>query len=133
MTYQFARINLEKTTYQPRVDWFYITEPNIAELQDIYRTYCIYKHFGSVMPLFDSQFTEPGMDLIGYRDQGELVAFSMMKRYDDKNLLAAQFAWNYRKPRLRLGIQVYKQSVQSTESEDLNTCIWIKRTVQTGP
>jgi hypothetical protein len=28
----------------------------------------------------------------------------MMKRYDDKNLLAAQFAWNYRKPKLRLGI-----------------------------
>jgi hypothetical protein len=104
VTYQFARINLEKTTYQPQVDWFYITEPNIAQLQDIYRTYCIYKHFGSVMPLFDSQFTEPGMDLIGYKDQGELVAFSMMKRYDNKNLLAAQFAWNYRKPKLRLGI-----------------------------
>ena len=104
MTYQFARINLEKTTYQPRVDWYYITKPDIAELQDIYRTYCIYKHFGSVMPLFDSQFTEPGTDLIGYRDAGELVAFSMMKRYDNKNLLAAQFAWNYRQPRLRLGI-----------------------------
>ena len=42
MTYQFARINLEKTTYQPQVDWFYITNPDIAELQDIYRTYCIY-------------------------------------------------------------------------------------------
>jgi hypothetical protein len=56
------------------------------------------------MPLFHSQFTEPGMDLIGYRDAGELVAFSMMKRYDDQNLLAAQFAWNYRKPKLRLGI-----------------------------
>jgi hypothetical protein len=56
------------------------------------------------MPLFDSQFTEPNTDLIGYRDNGELVAFSMIKRYDDKNLLAAQFAWNYRKPKLRLGI-----------------------------
>ena len=104
MTYQFARIKLRETLYQPTVDWYYITNPDISVLQDIYRTYCIYKHFGSVMPLFDSQFTEPGVDLIGYRDQGELVAFSMMKRYDDKNLLAAQFAWNYRKPRLRLGI-----------------------------
>ena len=108
MTYQFARINLEKTTYQPQVDWFYITNPNIAELQEIYRTYCIYKHFGSVMPLFDSQFTEPGMDLIGYRDQGELVAFSMMKRYDDKNALCDQFAWTYHNPRLRLGIETMK-------------------------
>ena len=104
MTYQFARIDLAKTTYQPKVDWHYITNPNIAELQNIYRTYCIYKHFSSVMPLFDSQFTEHGMDLIGNRDNGQLVAFSMIKRYNDQNLLAAQFAWNYRTPRLRLGI-----------------------------
>ena len=104
MSYQFARIELAKTSYQPTVDWFYITNPDVNELQDIYRTYCIYKHFASVMPLFDSQFTEPGVDIIGYRDQGQLVAFSMMKRYDEENVLAAQFAWNYRKPRLRLGI-----------------------------
>ena len=104
MSYQFARIELAKTSYQPTVDWFYITDPDVNELQDIYRTYCIYKHFASVMPLFDSQFTEPGVDIIGYRDQGQLVAFSMMKRYDEENVLAAQFAWNYRKPRLRLGI-----------------------------
>jgi hypothetical protein len=104
MSYQFARIELAKTSYQPTVDWFYITNPDVNELQDIYRTYCIYKHFASVMPLFDSQFTEPGVDIIGYRDQGQLAAFSMMKRYDEENVLAAQFAWNYRKPRLRLGI-----------------------------
>lgn len=104
MTYQFARIDLEKTSYQPTVDWYYIREPDIAELNDIYRTYCIYKHFASVMPIFDSQYTDPDTDIIGYRDQGKLVAFSLMKRYDDKNLLASQFAWNYRKPKLRLGI-----------------------------
>ena len=108
MTYQFARINLEKTTYQPRVDWFYITEPNIAELQDIYRTYCIYKHFASVMPLFDSQFTDSMTDVIGYREAGRLVAFSLMKRLDDRNVLACQFAWTYHNPRTRLGIESLK-------------------------
>jgi hypothetical protein len=108
MTYQFARIDLAKTTYQSTVDWEYLREPNIAQLQDIYRTYCIYKHFASVMPLFDSQFTDLSTDVIGYKEDGRLVAFSLMKRYDSKNVLASQFAWTYHNPRTRLGIESLK-------------------------
>jgi hypothetical protein len=105
VTYQHARIDLSKTTYQPTVDWYYITEPNIPILNDIYRTYCIYKHFASVMPIFDSQYSDPATDLIGYRDQGRLVAWSMIRRYDNHNALCAQFAWNYHNPKSRLGIE----------------------------
>jgi hypothetical protein len=108
MTYQFARINLAQTTYQATVDWQYIREPNIAQLQDIYRTYCIYKHFASVMPLFESQFTDPLTDIIGYRENGQLVAFSLMKRLDSINVLASQFAWTYHSPRTRLGVESLK-------------------------
>jgi hypothetical protein len=108
MTYQFARIDLSKTAYQSSVDWVYLQEPNIPQLKDIYRTYCIYKHFASVMPLFDSQFTDRMTDVIGYREDGELVAFSLMKRLDDKNVLASQFAWTYHNPRTRLGIESLK-------------------------
>ena len=105
MSYQFARIRLEQTQYQPTTDWYYITQPDITQLNDIYRTYCIYKHFASVMPIFDSQYLDPATDIIGYRDAGELVAFSLMKRYDDHHVLASQFAWTYRNPRTRLGIE----------------------------
>ena len=108
MTYQFARIDLAKTTYQPTVDWKLLTEPNIPVLQDIYRTYCIYKHFASVMPLFDSQFTDPSTDVVGYYEDQQLVAFSLMKRYDKENVLASQFAWTYHNPRTRLGIESLK-------------------------
>ena len=108
MTYQFARIDLAQTTYRPTVTWEYLPEPNIAQLQDIYRTYCIYKHFASVMPLFDSQFTDPMTDVIGYREQGKLVAFSLMRRYDTENVLASQFAWTYHNPRSRLGVESLK-------------------------
>jgi hypothetical protein len=108
MTYQFARIDLSKTTYQATVSWEYLREPNTAQLRDIYRTYCIYKHFGSVMPLFDSQFTDPMTDVIGYRENGDLVAFSLMKRFDDQNVLASQFAWTYHNPKTRLGIESLK-------------------------
>jgi hypothetical protein len=108
MTYQHARINLEQTDYTPTVDWYYITKPDIAVLNDIYRTYCIYKHFGSVMPIFDSQYLDPDTDLIGYQDQGRLVAWSMIKRYDSHNALCAQFAWTYHNPKTRLGIESLK-------------------------
>ena len=108
MTYQYARIRLQETTYQPTVAWEYLREPNIAVLKDIYRTYCIYKHFASVMPLFDSQFTDPNTDVIGYRENSELVAFSLMRRLDPENVLADQFAWTYHNPRTRLGIESLK-------------------------
>jgi hypothetical protein len=108
MTYQFARINLEQTTYQSSISWQYLRNPDTTVLQDIYRTYCIYKHFASVMPLFDSQFTDPMTDVIGYYDESRLVAFSLMKRYDDKNVLASQFAWTYHNPKTRLGVESLK-------------------------
>jgi hypothetical protein len=108
MSYQFARINLSQTTYTPSVDWYYITQPDIPQLNNIYRTYCTYKHFASVMPMFDSQYTDSDSDVIGYRDRNELVAFSLMKRYDSHNVLASQFAWTYHNPKTRLGIESLK-------------------------
>jgi hypothetical protein len=108
MSYQFARINLKQTSYSPTVDWYYITRPNIAQLNNIYRIYCTHKHFASVMPIFDSQYTDSTTDVIGYRDRNDLVAFSLMKRYDDHNVLASQFAWTYHNPKTRLGIESLK-------------------------
>jgi hypothetical protein len=109
MTYQFARIDLSKTNYSAdTVDWYYITDPDPAVLDDIYRTYCIYKHFASVMPMFPSRYRDPMTDVIGYREEGKLVAFSLIRRYDDKNALCDQFAWTYHNPRTRLGIESMK-------------------------
>jgi hypothetical protein len=108
MTYEYARIDLTKTTYQASVSWQYLRDPDIAQLNDIYRTYCIYRHFGSVMPIFDSQYRDPDTDVIGYYDTERLVAFSLIKRYDTENALCAQFAWTYSRPRLRLGIESLK-------------------------
>ncbi len=110
MSYQFARIDLSKTNYEATVEWGYLipTAEQIQELDDIYRTYCIYKHFASVMPMFHSRYTDPATDVIGYFDQGKMVAFSLIKRYDDKNAECTQFAWTYHDPKLRLGIETMK-------------------------
>jgi hypothetical protein len=109
MTYSFARIDLAKTNYSAdEVDWYYIEQPDPEVLDDIYRTYCIYKHFASVMPIFHSRYFDPMTDVIGYREEGRLVGFSLIKRYDEKNALCDQFAWTYRNPRTRLGIESMK-------------------------
>ena len=108
MSYQFARINLAETNYKPTVKWEYLTIPDISKLNSIYRDYCKYKHFASVMPIFDSRYTDPATDVIGYYDGDKLVAFSLIHRYDNKNALCDQFAWNYNNPKLRLGIETMK-------------------------
>ena len=56
------------------------------------------------MPIFDSMYTDPKIDVIGYFDQQQLVAFSLMRKYDNDNIEALQFAWTYHNPRSRLGI-----------------------------
>ena len=108
MTYQFARIDLSKTNYESTVKWEYLNEPDIPKLNIIYRDYCKYKHFASVMPIFDSRYTDLMTDVIGYYDGDKLVAFSLIRRYDKENALCDQFAWNYNNPRLRLGIETMK-------------------------
>lgn len=112
MTYQFARVDLSKTNYSDTtVDWRYIkdlTPKTINTLDDIYRTYCIYKHFSSVMPMFASRYTDPMSDVIGYYDENRLVAWSLIRRFDERNALCDQFAWTYHKPKMRLGIETLK-------------------------
>jgi hypothetical protein len=108
MTYQFARINLAQTEYKESVRWQYLRVPDIALLNNIYREYCVHKRFASVMPIFDSRYLDPATDVLGYYDGTDLVAFSLIRRYDRENALCDQFAWNYHKPGLRLGIETMK-------------------------
>jgi len=108
MSYQFARIDLSKTNYSIGIEWMYITKPDITALNAIYRDYCVYKKFSSVMPIFDSRYLDPAPDVIGYYDQAKLVAFSLIRRYDEHHALCDQFAWTYHNPKLRMGIETMK-------------------------
>jgi arginyl-tRNA--protein-N-Asp/Glu arginylyltransferase len=105
----YARINLEKTNYSlfPS-DWEFIRNPDIDTLNDIYIQYCRYKKFPSVKPIFDSEYQDPHSDVIGYFDQGVLVAFSIIRKYDHDNVEAVQFAWTYHNPKTSLGIESLK-------------------------
>jgi hypothetical protein len=111
MNYQFARIDLDKTTYQATVNWQWIHSRDtgtLAQLDEIYHAYCHYRQFASVMPMFHSRYLDPMADIIGYYDQGQLVAWSLIRRFDAHNAQCDQFAWTYHRPRMRLGIESLK-------------------------
>ena len=111
MTYQFARIDLAETSYEPTVEYAYVEHFDRATLdrmQQIYRAYCCHKRFASVMPMFESRFLDPMADVIAYRDRGDWVAWSLVRRYDVENAMCDQFAWTYHDPKLRLGIETMK-------------------------
>ena len=56
------------------------------------------------MPIFPEEYTDNNNDVLGYFYNNKLVAFSLMHRYNDKNVEALQFAWDYANPELHLGI-----------------------------
>jgi hypothetical protein len=103
---KFCRINLSETNYTPLNNFILFVSPPVEKLQTIYREYCQYKKFESVMPIFESQFTDTKNDTYGYvNNVQEIVAFSIVRRHDTQNAESMQFAWNYADPLLQLGIR----------------------------
>lgn len=101
----FCRINLKETNYHGLLNAKVLDHNSIdvEQLLEIYKTYCRYKNFSSVMPMFESEFYNN--DIVAYYDEGKIQAFSMIGKYDNKNVENYQFAWTYHKPELRLGIK----------------------------
>lgn len=104
----YARINLSKTNYKLYNEFQILKNSEIEPLQEIYKTYCMYKKFSSVMPIFDEEFLDSKNEVLGYYHEKTLVAFSLIKIYNNKNIEAVQFAWDYKDPKLKLGIESLK-------------------------
>lgn len=101
---KFCRINLLQTDYQEYTGAVKLTWASNIELFDpIYKKYCRYKKFSSVMPLFLSQFQDPANDVHVYYHNDQIVAWSLCHRYDSGNVESLQFAWDYQTPELELG------------------------------
>jgi arginyl-tRNA--protein-N-Asp/Glu arginylyltransferase len=101
---KFCRIKLAETNYQEyptvgRFTWISGLEP----FDEIYKSYCRYKQFSSVMPLFLSQFQDPANDIHVYYNNEQIVAWSLCRRWDEHSAESLQFAWNYANPDLELG------------------------------
>lgn len=105
---KYARINLSKTNYKLLDNFKILQNPNIELLNDIFVQYCRYKKFESVMPIFDYQYRDVNTDIFGYYSDHELVAFTLVRKLDQYNVENCQFAWDYKNPKLSLGIESLK-------------------------
>jgi len=105
VSWQFGRIDLAATSYESDLSWRYLDPVPVSEVQRVYREYCRHKHFHSVMPMLAGRLTAADTEIIGYHNQDRLIAWSMYRIWDQENVLSDHFAWDYRDPRLRLGIR----------------------------
>lgn len=107
---KYSRIDLSKTNYTELSSYNYVPrDPSLFPvLVDIYQKYCEHKNFESVMPLFERQLFDQSAEIVGYLNNDNLVAFSLLRIYDSENIEAVQFAWDYADPKLRLGIESLK-------------------------
>lgn len=109
---KFSRIDLSKTNYET-LSFGHLTlniekDDKMDQIQEIYRKYCAFKQFESVVPLFQGMILDKYTDLIAYYPDNKFSAFSLIRRYDRENAEALQFAWDYNKPDIRLGIESLK-------------------------
>lgn len=108
MSLTFARIDLLAVPYQASLDCELLNPVPIADIQRVYRAYCAHKHFHSVMPMVPGRFSVPGTEVWGYRDSDRLVAWSMYRVWDPDSVVCDHHAWDYRNPKLRLGIRSFE-------------------------
>ena len=106
---KYGKVDLSKTNYVPDTEYVILDNPPAEELFEIYRQYCVHHRFESAWPFYKEQFKkDTSIDIIGYWDNGKLAAWSMIYIINNSVIEACQFAWNYKRPRARLGIRSLK-------------------------
>jgi hypothetical protein len=108
MSMTFACIDLADVTYQADLKAELLNPVPVDEVVQVYKAYCVHKHFYSVMPMVPGRFLVPGTEVWGYRDNGRLVAWSMYRVWDSHSVVCDHHAWDYKNPRLRLGIRSFE-------------------------
>ena len=101
---KFGRVNLTNTTYSITLEAHLLNPVPIDEVNRVYQEYCLYKDFESVMPMIPGRFLVPGTEVFGYYNQDRLIAWSMYRIWDNKNIVIDHHAWDYNNPKSRMGL-----------------------------
>lgn len=105
MSLTFGRVDLARCEYTQTLDLAVMDPVPVDAVLAVYRAYCAHRNFHSVIPLVPGRFLVPGTETIGYWNHSQLMAWSMYRIWDQHNLVCDQHAWDYRQPKLRLGIR----------------------------
>ena len=97
----YGRINLSKVDYDLDPD-ISLYKPSLKEATHVYNTYCKYKNFDSVFPLYSDDILQNDFHRLYIDDK--LIAWEQTKTYtNDKGGFSDQFAWDYGNPEGRVG------------------------------
>lgn len=100
----YCRIDLSKTSYTELEGYKILDANHYDQITSLYKQYCKYKDFKSVVPIFYEEVINSYSEVIGYYHKEKLIAFSLINLYPSHKVACAeQFAWDYNEPKLRLG------------------------------
>jgi hypothetical protein len=82
---------------------FFAVDPNTDQIEQIYKDYCIHKKFNSLFHSEVNNWLECDTKVV-YYDATDPIAWSKLRLYTENALETVLFAWNYKNPKLRVGI-----------------------------
>jgi len=98
-----CRIDLELTNYK-QLPFQFLDTQCFAECEAIYKKYITCKNIENPHPVFEEEWDQDAADVLGYYDNKELVAWSLIYKFPSKRtIIADQFVWDYKNPKLKLG------------------------------
>jgi hypothetical protein len=106
-----CRINLEQTNYK-QMPFKFLSLRDFEACEHIYKLYIDHNNIDNPHPVFQEEWdtnSKYNADVLGYYDQDRLVAWSLIYKFPSKStVLADQFAWDYRNPKLKLGYKTLR-------------------------
>ncbi len=101
-----CRIDLTKTNYK-QIDFTLLGVEDFPRCEAIYKKYIDHNEIENPHPVFEEEWNHEAKynsDVLGYFNNGNLVAWSLTYRFPSKQtVIADQFAWDYNDPSLKLG------------------------------
>ena len=81
----------------------HIVDISFEEVNDIYQAYITKKNFKDLYNPIKNILDED--KFLGFAVNGKTVAFSKLRHYDNNDFESAMFCWDYKNPKLKLGIR----------------------------
>ena len=108
-----VRCCLDDTTYTqyPTERYKVAQTPTLVDLEHIYTSYCFHKGFDDLYQREVVNWLSNDICMEYYNLKSELVAWSKLRSYTPTSLETVIFAWDYRDPKLQIGINSLKHEL----------------------
>lgn len=115
-----CRINLKQCSYK-QIPFILLSQDDFPQCEKIYKDYVRRNNIEHPYPIFEEEWNNDNIDILGYYDNDKLVAWSLIYKFPSKQTVVAdQFAWNYENPKLKLGYKSIRSECAYYKSQSFN-------------